>query len=118
MFRYIDKGYIQLKLEYIYANYSFLVCFIDKFFCFVLQVKFKILGSSGHYCKNSAEIGQVLMSLRVCIKTSLLCRLQVQILPNATPPRGKIHPFSKLAVTFEPIRRAMRIPMRIVEPMP
>ena len=28
-----------------------------------------------------------------------------QTLPNATPPVGKIHPFSKIAVTFEPIQR-------------
>ena len=36
-------------------------------------------------------------------KTSLLRRLQAQILPFATPPIGKYHPFSKIAVTFEPI---------------
>ena len=28
-----------------------------------------------------------------------------QTLPDATPPVGKIHPFSKIAVTFEPIQR-------------
>ena len=27
-----------------------------------------------------------------------------QTRPNATPPLGKIHPFSKIAVTFEPIQ--------------
>ena len=32
--------------------------------------------------------------------TSLLRRLQVQTLPNATPPIGKINPFSKMNVTF------------------
>ena len=37
------------------------------------------------------------------LKTSLLCRLQAQTLPDATPPIGKIHPFSKMAVTFEPL---------------
>ena len=36
-------------------------------------------------------------------KTSLLRRLQAQTLPDATPPIDKIHPFSKMAVTFEPI---------------
>ena len=36
-------------------------------------------------------------------KTSLLRRLQAQTLPNATPSPGKIHPFSKNAVTFEQI---------------
>ena len=28
-----------------------------------------------------------------------------QTLPNATPPVGKIHPFSRIAVSFEPIQR-------------
>ena len=28
-----------------------------------------------------------------------------QILPDAAPPVGKIHPFSKIAVTFEPIQQ-------------
>ena len=32
----------------------------------------------------------------------LLRRLQAQTLPHATPPIGQIHPFSKMAVTFEP----------------
>ena len=36
-------------------------------------------------------------------KTSLLRRLQVQTLPDATPPIGQIHPFSKMAVPFEPL---------------
>ena len=26
-----------------------------------------------------------------------------QTVPNATQPTGKIHPFSKIAVTFEPV---------------
>ena len=30
---------------------------------------------------------------------------QAQNLPDATTPRGKIHPFSKMAVTFEPLMR-------------
>ena len=34
---------------------------------------------------------------------SLLRRLHAQTLPNATRPIGKIHPFSKMAVTFEPL---------------
>jgi hypothetical protein len=29
--------------------------------------------------------------------------VQAQTLPDATPPIGKIHPFSKMAVTFEPL---------------
>ena len=38
-----------------------------------------------------------------CWQTSLLRRLQAQTLPNATPPIGKIYPFSKMAVIFEPV---------------
>ena len=34
--------------------------------------------------------------------TSLLRRLQAQTLPNEAPPIGKIQPFIKMAVTFEP----------------
>ena len=39
--------------------------------------------------------------------TFLLCIKKLdgvnQLIPDATPPIGKIHPFSKKAVTFEPI---------------
>ena len=35
--------------------------------------------------------------------TCLLRRLQAQTLPDATPPIGKIYPFTKTAVTFEPV---------------
>ena len=37
--------------------------------------------------------------------TSLLRRLQAQTLPDEAPPLGKIHPFSKIAVTFGPIQQ-------------
>ena len=37
------------------------------------------------------------------VKTSLLCRLQAQTLPDEAPPLGKIHRFSKMAVTFKPL---------------
>ena len=36
-------------------------------------------------------------------KTSLLYRLQTQTLPDEAPPMGKIRPFSKTALTFEPV---------------
>ena len=36
-------------------------------------------------------------------KTSLLRRLRPQTLPNEAPPIGKIHPFCKIAVIFEPV---------------
>ena len=38
-------------------------------------------------------------------KKSLLRRLQEQTLPDEAPPMGKIHPLSKIAVTFEPEMR-------------
>jgi hypothetical protein len=34
-------------------------------------------------------------------ETSLLHTLQAQTLPDTTPPIGKIHPFSEMAVTFK-----------------
>jgi hypothetical protein len=37
--------------------------------------------------------------------TSLLHRLQAETLPDATPPIGKIPPFSKIAVTLQPAVR-------------
>ena len=39
--------------------------------------------------------------------TSQLCRLQVQTLPDATPPIVRIRPFSKMTVTFEPLMRVL-----------
>ena len=38
-------------------------------------------------------------------KTRLLRRLQTQTLPDEALPMGKIHPFSKIAVTLEPVMR-------------
>ena len=38
-------------------------------------------------------------------KTSLLRRLQAQTLADEAPPMDKIHQFSKIAVTFEPVMR-------------
>ena len=37
------------------------------------------------------------------LETILLHRLQAQTLTDATPTIGKINPFSKMAVTFEPV---------------
>ena len=42
-------------------------------------------------------------SLSDARETSLLRRLQAQTLPDAAPPISKTQPFSKMAVTFEPI---------------
>ena len=43
----------------------------------------------------------LLFSILLSILTSLLRRQQAQTLPDEVPPIGKIHPFSKMAVTFE-----------------
>ena len=40
----------------------------------------------------------VLVNNIIAYKTSLLHRLQVQTIPDATPPIGKNHPFSKMTV--------------------
>ena len=40
----------------------------------------------------------------IAYKTSLLRSLQAQPLPDEAPLVGKIHPFSKIVVTFEPIQ--------------
>ena len=42
-----------------------------------------------------------LMQLTNVLRTSLLHKLQAQTLPDATLLMGNIHPFSKIAVTFE-----------------
>ena len=42
-----------------------------------------------------------IMNILNIIKTSLLRRLQEQTLPDDAPPMSKIHPFSKIAVTFD-----------------
>ena len=47
-------------------------------------------------------------SARLCLfklQTSLLRRLHAQTLPDAASPIGKVHPFSKIAVTLEPVMR-------------
>ena len=47
--------------------------------------------------------GNPLTIITIEEETSLLRRLQAQTLPDATPPIGKIYPFSKMTVTFEPL---------------
>ena len=50
-----------------------------------------------------SEFGSNTRAFFVSLRISLLRRLQAQTLPNANPPIGKIHHFSKFAVTFEPL---------------
>ena len=45
------------------------------------------------------------MTHKNVFQTSLLRRLKAQTLADEAPPIGKIHPFSKIAVTFEPVMR-------------
>ena len=51
----------------------------------------------------------------VTIETSMLCRLQAQTLTNETPSIGKIKPFSKIAVTLEPVMQ-FGCPSRLIIP--
>ena len=57
--------------------------------------------------QNPATAGEWWLAYRIqdhiVVITSLLCRLQVQTLPDEAPPMAKINPFSKIAVTFEPV---------------
>ena len=52
--------------------------------------------------KRRKQIYDIMETGDVNLK-SLLSRLQAQTLNDATPVIGKIHPFSRIAVTFEPI---------------
>ena len=62
------------------------------------------------FVKKAIPVEHILIDFLGCVeyliitKTSLLRRLQAQTLPNETPPIGKIHPYSKITVTFEPIQ--------------
>ena len=54
---------------------------------------------------KTMNITAISIAMRGCSKTRLLRWLQAQTLTDATPPKGKIHPFSKIAVTLEPVMR-------------
>ena len=47
------------------------------------------------------------------VEKSVLRRLQVQTLPDEAPPIGKIHPFSKMAITFKPVMQFV-CPLRCI----
>ena len=51
----------------------------------------------------NAPFGGIIKEILSSYKTSLLCRLQTQTLPDEAPIIGKIHCFSKMAITFEPL---------------
>ena len=46
------------------------------------------------------------------LQNKLAAQAVGQTLPDAAPPAGKIHPFSKIAVTFEPIQQ-FKCPFKI-----
>ena len=53
---------------------------------------------------SNIELGITVSAMYVQpVEKSVLRRLEVQTLPDATPPIGKIYPFTKMAVTFEPV---------------
>ena len=54
------------------------------------------------WCKEN-DIFHVCQQMHTPLKTSLLRKLQTQTLPDATSPIGKIHPFSKIIVTLDPL---------------
>ena len=49
------------------------------------------------------NLTRALQSSPILRKTSMLRRLQAETLPDEAPPIGKINPFSKRAITFEPL---------------
>ena len=53
--------------------------------------------------KVSEDIQKIWYLIGFTILTSLLRRLQAQTLPDEAPPIGKIYPFTKMALTFEPL---------------
>ena len=61
------------------------------------------LGKNELHKLRGVKFGSLNVQIRNNFKTSLLRRLQAQTLPDEAPPIGKIHRFSKMAVTFEPL---------------
>ena len=51
----------------------------------------------------SHEVQPGNLNIYISRETSLLHGLQAQSIPEANSPIGKIHPFSKIAVTLEPV---------------
>ena len=53
--------------------------------------------------KRGSDKCLTLVKKRLFKKNSLHCKLQVQTLPDANPPTGKIQQFSKIDVSFDPL---------------
>ena len=43
------------------------------------------------------------MGQKASVFKKMHCRLQVQTLPDANPPTGKIQQFSKIYISFDPL---------------
>ena len=74
---------------------NFIAKYYALFWVYLFSLKFG-------WCKEN-DIFHVCQQMHTPLKTSLLGRLQTQTLPDATPPIGKIHPFSKIIVTLDPL---------------
>ena len=64
-----------------------------------------ILPSAGVSSGRVCTCNRIAPATPCLLLTCLLRRLQAQTVSDAAPPRGKIHPFSKIAVTFQPVMR-------------
>ena len=80
------------------------------FLYFVWTINLIIVPFKNNYLKTKVFLSQGVKWIKnpdgawTCAKTSLLRRLQEQALPDEAPPIGKIYPFSKMVVTFEPLK--------------
>ena len=63
------------------------------------------------YTSNNIERLRKLCEQEINVETSLLRRLQAQTISDATQTLGKIPPFTKIAVTFDPMKQ-FRCPLR------
>ena len=67
------------------------------------RLKNSILANNVKYTSNNIERPRKLFEQETNVETSLLHRLQAQTISDATPTLGKILPFTKIAVTFDPM---------------
>ena len=90
---------VLITLKY-HSGFFFSISIIAKFNFFLNGTHLGFKQAQPKMC-HSPEVGDGL-------KTSRLRRLQVQALPNTTPPLGKINLFTKIAITFDPMKRFRR----------
>ena len=81
-------------------------CHISRVTCHVSHVTISIFTKWSSYLVEGLLSNRTALATTGLLKiTSLLRRLQAQTLPDAAPPIGKIHPFSKMAASCEPMMR-------------